>query len=108
MEGQAYQELCQKMAKGGGRYPGMDIPEFYNLIKELFTQEEAAVFNAISKDYHPANTIAVNLGRSEQEISLILEDMADKGLCLAGEMGGTFFYVVTSLDNIFDFQFMRR
>ena len=32
MEEQVYQELCQKMAKRGGRFPGMDIPEYYNLI----------------------------------------------------------------------------
>lgn len=107
MEEQVYQELCQKMAKRGGRFPGMDIPEFYDLIKELFTPEEAEIFNAIPKDYHPAETIAANLGRSEQEISPILEKMADKGLILAGGMGGTFFYGITPLDHIFDFQFMR-
>ncbi len=107
MEDQAYQELCQKLIKRGGRFPGMDIPEFYDLIKELFTPEEAAVFNAIPKDYHPANTIAANLGRNEQEVSKILEAMADKGLVLAGGFGGTFFYGITPLDNILDFQFMR-
>jgi Pyruvate/2-oxoacid:ferredoxin oxidoreductase delta subunit len=107
MQEQVYQELCQKMVKRGGRYPGMDIPEFYNIVKELFTHEEAAVFNAIPKGYHPANSIAANLDKSEQEISAILEDMADKGLVFAGEMGGTFFYGVAPLDNIFDFQFMR-
>jgi len=107
MEEQVYQELCQKLAKQGGRPIAMDIPEFYNIIKELFSPEEAAVFNAIPKDYHPASTIAANLSRSEQEISLILEGMADKGLVLAGDMGGTFFYGITPLELIFDFQFMR-
>jgi len=52
MEDQAYQELCKKLAKRGGRFPGMDIPEFYDLAKELFTPEEATVFNAIPKEYH--------------------------------------------------------
>ena len=103
MEEPVYQELCQKLTQRGGRYPGMDIPEFYDLIKELFTPEEAAVFNAIPKGYHPADAVAANLGRSEQEISDILEDMADKSPCLAGEMGGTFFFGVTPLTTIFDF-----
>ncbi len=80
MEEQVYQELCQKMAKRGGRFPGMDIPEYYNLIKELFTPEEAAVFNAIPKGYHPTDTIAASLDRNEQEISSILEQMADTAL----------------------------
>ena len=38
--------------------------------------------------------------KNEQEISSILEQMADKGLCLAGEFGGTSFYGITPLDNI--------
>ena len=100
MEEQAYQELCQKLAKLGGRHSAMDIPEFYNLIKELFAPEEATVFNAIPEEYHPTNTIAANLGRSEQEISLILEDMADKSLYFASEMGGTFFYGVAPFEII--------
>ena len=45
----------------------MDIPEYFNVIKELFTPEEATVFNAIPKDYHPADVIAANLDKNEQE-----------------------------------------
>ncbi len=107
MEEQVYQELCQKLAKKGGRPAAMDIPEFYNLISELFSSEEATVFNAIPEDYHPTNTIAANVGRSDQEISLILENMADKGLVLAGEFDDTSFYGITPLELIIDFQFMR-
>jgi NAD-dependent dihydropyrimidine dehydrogenase PreA subunit len=107
MEDQAYQEICRKLTKRGGRFPGMDIPEFYDLIKELFTKEETTVFNAIPKEYHPASVIAGNLGRSEDDVSKILEEMADKGLVVAGGFEGTFFYGTTTLDNILDFQFMR-
>jgi len=107
MEEQAYQELCQKLGEQGGQFSAMDIPEFYILIKELFTPEEATVFNAIPKDYHPAETIAANLRRSEQEISIILETMADKGLVLAGALGDTSFYGIIELETIFDLQFMR-
>ena len=35
-----YHRLCETMAGRGGRYPGKDIPEFYNLVRELFTPEE--------------------------------------------------------------------
>jgi Pyruvate/2-oxoacid:ferredoxin oxidoreductase delta subunit len=107
MEQRVYQELCHKLVKRGGRYPGMDIPEFYELAGELFTPEEAAVFNAIQKGYHPTSAIAANLDKSEQETALILESMANKGLCIAGEMGGTYFYGILPLHNVFDFQFMR-
>ena len=107
MTKQVYLELCQKLADQGGRPYALDIPDFYSLIKELFSLEEASVFNAIPEGYHTANIIAANLGRSEQEISVILENMADKGLLLAGDMGGTLFYGITPLEIIVDFQFMR-
>ena len=57
MKDQAYRNLCQKLTQQGGRFPGMDIPEFYDLIKALFTPEEATVFDAIPKGYHPLHNI---------------------------------------------------
>jgi len=38
-----HHELCEVLAKRRERYPGKDIPEFYALVGELFTHEEAAV-----------------------------------------------------------------
>ena len=48
-----YQKLCETMARRGGLYPGMDIPEFYELVQELFTPEEAAVCNAQPRGFSP-------------------------------------------------------
>ena len=42
-----YQRLCETMAKRGGRYPARDIPEFYEMARVLFTEEEASVSNAM-------------------------------------------------------------
>jgi Pyruvate/2-oxoacid:ferredoxin oxidoreductase delta subunit len=86
----------------------MDIPEFYELVKELFSPEEAAVFNAIPEGFHPAATIAGELGKSEEEVTLTLEAMADKGLCSAGKRGDTPFYgTLPFVPGIFEFQLMR-
>ena len=63
MSDTAYHALCETLAKRRGRYPGKDIPEFYALVEELFTPEEAEVYNAIPKGYHPAETIAKALGK---------------------------------------------
>ncbi len=49
MTDQVYKELCETMAKRGGRYPGKDIPEFCELATELFTPEEATVNNALPR-----------------------------------------------------------
>jgi len=108
MTEEVYKQLCEKMAKRGGRYPAMDIPEFYEMAKELFTPEEAAVCNAMPRGFNPASAIAEEMGKSEEEVSKILEGMADKGLCTVGDMDGTMFYTLPPfVPGIFEFQFMR-
>jgi Pyruvate/2-oxoacid:ferredoxin oxidoreductase delta subunit len=108
MAEKVYHDLCQTLAKRRGRYPGKDIPEFYTLVEELFTREEAEVYNAIPKGFHPAETIAKELGKEVKEVARILEEMADKGLCTAGSMGGiTFYGAPTFVPGIFEFQFMK-
>jgi len=108
MAEKVYQELCEILAKRRGRYPGMDIPEFYALVEELFTPEEAAVYNAIPKGFNPAEVIAKEVGKEVTEVRSILEEMADKGLCTAGSIGGVTYYGAPILvPGIFEFQFMR-
>jgi hypothetical protein len=55
------------LAKRRDRYPGVDIPEFYALMEELFTPKEAAVYIAIPRGFHPAGTIAEKMDKSEEE-----------------------------------------
>ncbi len=103
-----YRKLCETMAKRGGRYPGRDIPEFYELARVLFTEEEAAVSNAMPRGFNPAGTIAEAMGKAEEEVAPILEAMANKGLASAGEFEGTWFYGGPPfVPGIFEFQFLR-
>ena len=57
MADQIYKGLMEKFAKKGGRYPGMDIPEFYELTSELFTPEEASVAAAMPKGFCTAKQL---------------------------------------------------
>jgi Pyruvate/2-oxoacid:ferredoxin oxidoreductase delta subunit len=108
MSDKVYHELCETLAKRKGRYPGKDIPEFYALVEELFTKEEAEVYNAIPKGFHPAEEIAKAIGKEVNEVTRILEGMADKGLCSAGTVGGITYYTApVFVPGIFEFQFMR-
>jgi electron transport complex protein RnfB len=103
-----YKQLCETMANRGGMYPGIDIPEFYDVARELFTPEEAAVSNAMPRGFNPAGVIAKEMGKGEKEVAAILEAMADKGLCTAGKMGeATFYGGPPFVPGIFEFQFMR-
>jgi Pyruvate/2-oxoacid:ferredoxin oxidoreductase delta subunit len=105
---EVYRHLSEAMAKRGGEYPGMDIPEFYALVEELFTPQEAEVFLAIPRGYHPASAIAAQMDKPEEEVAPTLEAMADKGLCSAGKMGDVTFYgTMPFVPGIFELQFMR-
>lgn len=108
MQEDVYRRLCETMARRGGRYPGKDMPEFYRMVRVLFTEDEAAVSNAMPRGFHPAGAIAAAMGRAEEEVAQILEAMANKGLCSAGEIGGTRFYGGPPfVPGIFEFQFLR-
>jgi len=108
MTEKVYKQLCEATGKRGGMYPGVDIPEFYELAEELFTPEEAGVYTSIPRGFSPATIIAENMGKSEEAVASVLETMADKGLCTAGRMGETTFYGAPPfVPGIFEFQFMR-
>ena len=81
MSTSVYQEMFEVMTQRGGLYTGADIPEFYAVVEELFTPEEAAANNAMPKGLFSASQLAEIMGRSEDEISPLIEAMADKALC---------------------------
>ena len=83
MSKDVYKELLEVMKKRGGGYAGMDIPEFYAMVEELFTPEEAEVNNALPRGPVTAKDLAKEMGKDEAEIEKILEAMADKGLCVS-------------------------
>jgi Pyruvate/2-oxoacid:ferredoxin oxidoreductase delta subunit len=108
MSDQIYRELMEKFAKRGGRYPGMDIPEFYELARELFAPEEAVVATAMPKGFSTAEQLAQSLGKSTEEIEATLETMTAKGLLLAVNLTGTEIYRLPAfVPGIFEYQFMR-
>jgi len=76
-----YQQSLAVMKKRGGGYSGMDIQEFYAMVEELFTPEEAEVNNAMPRGSFTAKGLSREMGREEADTERILESMADKGLC---------------------------
>ncbi|MBI9074220.1 MAG: 4Fe-4S binding protein [Desulfatibacillum sp.] len=107
MSKEVYKELLGVMQKRGGAYCGMDIPEFFAMVEELFSPEEAAVNNAMPRGPFQASDLAKQMGRGESELVSILEGMADKGLCVAMKMEETQFYMAARfMPGILEFQFM--
>ena len=76
-----YKELLEVMRNRGGPYSGLDIPEFYALVEALFTPEEAEINNVLARKPAAAEDIAGRINRDKNEVTGILERMADKGLC---------------------------
>lgn len=107
MSQEVYRELLEVMKKRGGAYAGMDIPEFFNFVEELFTPQEAEVNNAMPKGFFTAKNLAAAMGRDEKEVEAVLEAMADKGLCLALDTDqGRVYQSARFMPGILEFQFM--
>ena len=108
MSKKVYKELLTVMQNRGGRYAGMDIPEFYEMVEEIFTPEEAEVNNAMPRGRETAENIAKELGKDVEETREILEAMANKGLCFTMDRDGTTFYRgAPMMPGILEFLFMK-
>jgi len=107
MSKEVYKELLEVMKKRGGGYAGKDIPEFYEMVEELFTPQEAEINNAMPRGPFTSKDMAGQMGRDVAEIEEILEAMANKGLCVAINKEGTQFYQgARFMPGILEFQFM--
>lgn len=102
-----YRELLAVMQKRGGDFSGMDIPEFFAMVEEMFTPAEAEVNNAMPRGPLAAADLAKQMARPVAQIALILEAMADKGLCMAVRMADAVYYQSARfMPGILEFQFM--
>jgi Pyruvate/2-oxoacid:ferredoxin oxidoreductase delta subunit len=102
-----YKQMFDVMKNRRGAYTGIDIPEFYTLVQELFTPEDAEVNNAMSRKPSTAGNIAKLLGRPEDDILVTLESMADRGLCKTFlEDDIRYYQGEPFVPGIFEYQFM--
>ena len=109
MSKEVYKQMLEVMKKRGGSYAGMDILEFYAMVEELFTEEEAEVNNAMPREPATAEEIAKHMGRDEAEIKVILEVMADKGLCKTfTDKGIRYYQGEPFMFGIFEYQFFKH
>jgi Pyruvate/2-oxoacid:ferredoxin oxidoreductase delta subunit len=107
MSQQVYKALLEVMQSRRGPYAGLDIPEFFDLVKVLFTPEEAQMNNVLGKRPEPIEQIASKCQRDPQALEEILESMADKGLCATFVEGGQRLYQgLPFMPGIFEYQFI--
>jgi len=107
MTQEVYKQMLEVMAQRRGPYVGIDIPEFYEIVEALFTPQEAAVNNVMSRKASTVDEIAAMMGKNVEEIEAILETMADKGLCKTFKRDGIRFYQGEPfMPGIFEYQFI--
>ncbi len=102
-----YKELLEVMQKRGGGYAGLDVPEFFEMVEEMFTPDQAEVNNAMPRGPFTAETMAETLEKGQETVEEILESMANQGLCLAFKSDGVQYYSSARfMPGILEFQFM--
>jgi len=102
-----YKQLFEVMKSRRGLYTGVEIPEFYDLVEELFTPQEAEVNNVMTKKPATADDIVAAMGKPEDEIKTTLKTMADKGLCRTFLKDDVRLYQGEPfMPGIFEYQFM--
>ncbi|MGO9021584.1 MAG: 4Fe-4S binding protein [Syntrophobacteraceae bacterium] len=100
-----YKELLEVMKNRGGPYTGVDVPEFYALMEALFTPEEAEMNSVLARKPATAQEIAGKMNRDENEVTGILERMADKGLCAVSQgPGAPLYHGIPFVPGIFEYQ----
>jgi Pyruvate/2-oxoacid:ferredoxin oxidoreductase delta subunit len=108
MSEQVYKDMIDVMNKRGMLFGGMDVPEFYRVVKELFTPEEAEINNAMPQGTFTAVDMAKEMGKDEAEMAVKLKSMADKGLCVSYVKDGTrVFRAAPFVPGIFEFVLYR-
>jgi Pyruvate/2-oxoacid:ferredoxin oxidoreductase delta subunit len=102
----AYDRLIDKLNQFPAGAPKTE--KFVELLKTLFTEEEAKVAAQMPILTTPLSEIAQNLGRDEAEIRPILESMANKGLAYHRNQEEVDIYSLFPLvPGIFELQFMK-
>jgi NAD-dependent dihydropyrimidine dehydrogenase PreA subunit len=101
-----YEKLIDRLNEYPAGAPKTD--DFINLLKELFTEEEAKVGGELPIFPTPLSEIAAGAGRDAAELKPILEEMANKGLAYHRTQDGKDLYSLFPLiPGIFELQFMK-
>jgi len=102
-----YEKLADALSSRGGLMPSIKCKEFFAMVEELFTPEEAELATKLPLSPIPAETFAKEIGGDPKEVESLLENMANKGLVFTQERSGVRFYNLMALVlGIVEVQFM--
>lgn len=104
-----YQDLSEALKKAGGAIPVIPNDEFYFLLKDLVSLEDAPVALALANKQMTAGEVAEQMRLPVEDVRLRLEFMTDSGFLHASKKqdGGYVYSLLPLLPGIFEAQFYR-
>ncbi|MBN1375893.1 MAG: 4Fe-4S binding protein [Dehalococcoidia bacterium] len=104
----AYEKLIDAMNARGLTLPAVKCDEFFTLVEELFTPEEAVIASAMPLGFSTINKIAARLpGRGTIDLAAQLETMADRFLIqIRQSNGGKLYELLPFVPGITELMFM--
>ncbi len=108
MSEEVYEKLAYAIINRAASIPVIDCPEFRELIKALFTPEQAELSALLPMKLLTAKDISALTDRQVDEVTPLMESMAKAGLVFVTERKGeTLYKVMDVLPGFFEFQFMK-
>jgi ferredoxin len=105
----AYEKLIGALNARGTSMPAINCPEYFALVEEILTQQEAVIACAMPLGYSALEDIAENLNVTDLGgLDKQLETMADKGLIELKKVNGKKVYqFLPFVPGIIEYQFMK-
>jgi len=89
-------------------FPATDSGIELDILKEMFTEKEAAMFTALTAELETPESVAARLDRPVDEVAAQLEDMAQKGLFFRRRQGESPEYsAIPFIHGLVEFQIER-
>jgi len=108
MSDDVFRELQQRLDTYSLGFPATDSGIELDILRHLFSEQDAAMFLAMTRMLETPESVAQRLGRPVDEGAAHLEDMARKGLLFRLEKGGTVRYgAIPFVHGLLEFQITR-
>ena len=102
---EVYERLRERLDMFPQGFPKTKSGVELEILKRLFTPEEADIMLSLRPFPEPAVAVALRMGRGESETADVLYQMSKKGLILRGTIQGqTFYFLAPWMVGIWEFQ----
>jgi hypothetical protein len=101
-----YLKLQRRLDRFFPGAPGSD--SFYEILKILFSDEEARLCSVMPLNYFPADLVAKTWGKTVPEATAILRELGNNGLVYKFQVdGSTLYFLAPPVLGFFEFSLMR-